>query len=82
MKHLILLAIILSFGCATTFPSREQSKLPVQQIEFTAKQNLINLGLTVLGAGLTVLGNGYILKKASRGVQDGIEDGLNGMHRY
>lgn len=76
MKHLIISLIIIGLlGCATTGGK-------AQKMEFSNRQNLINLGITIVGAGITGLVNGYMLRKTGDGVQAGIEDGLNGMHRY
>ena len=67
MKYLIIFLIVLSFGCATTGGGK------VQKVEFTAKQNLINLGITVIGAGIMGLAYYGASKKMGEDVKDALE---------
>lgn len=65
MKKAILIIIVLITGCVTT-----SSKKDVVQIEFTFKQNMINLGTTLLGAGLV----GLAYYGASKKMEDTIRE--------
>ncbi len=67
MKYLMILAVLISFGCATTGGGK------AQKVEFTAKQNWINLGITVIGAGLTGLAYYGASKKMGEDVKDALE---------
>ena len=76
MKKLsmLIILVVLVTSCAT-IPSQSRVK-PVVRVEYTFKQNMINLGITLLGAGVQVLGNGYIMRRTEDGIRDGFEGGM------
>ena len=72
---IIALALFLSLAsCAMTFP-RSGLKKPVVRVEYTLKQNMINLGIATWGAVVQGVTVGIMLNKMG----DEIRDGLGGM---
>jgi len=76
---IIALALFLSLAsCAMTFP-RPNSGLqkPVVRVEYTLKQNMINLGIATWGAVVQGVTVGIMLNKMG----DEIKEGLGGRER-
>ncbi len=72
---IIALALLLS-SCAMTFPRLDSgSKKPVVRVEYTLKQNMINLGIATWGAVIQGVTVGAMLNKMG----DEIKEGLGGM---
>ena len=67
MKKLFILILTVSFivSCATTGKN-------VTQVEYTPRQNWINLGRTVFGVALSIFGYAIISKQQSEAMRDGL----------
>ena len=72
-KIAIITLLVLLTGCAGgryTRPARDKSD--VVYVEKTLRQNLIDLGITLLGAGVIVWGNAEIADRQSNEFRDGM----------
>ena len=76
MKIIALVLFLSLASCAMTFP-RPNSGLqrPVVRVEYTLKQNMVNLGIATWGAVVQGVTVGIMLNKMG----DEIRDGLGGM---
>ncbi len=76
MKTIVLILFLSLTSCAMTFPRPSPGlKKPVVRVEYTFRQNMINLGIATWGAVVQGVTVGVMLNKMG----DEIRDGLGGM---